>query len=180
MTKRAPGARRWATGIGLAVCLTATPALAAAQSAPRVAPPPNAKVQAATTSPVDLGRIRDAVNRDPAIKVDDGLVRFYLQINAPRLTIADLMKDEDLKHAPVAGAPITHSEFLAMVTPKEVYGGGGIRPTELAQMAITGIIGQILAKKAFESITDTWRARQLREINERIDLELAALRGREK
>ncbi|HUF48739.1 MAG TPA: hypothetical protein VMM93_13060 [Vicinamibacterales bacterium] len=163
--------------LALALCLAIVPLPAAAQST--TGPPPNAKV-AAGRSAVDLDRIREAVSRDPAIKVDDGLVRFYLQINAPRVTIADLMKDEDLKHAPVAGAPITHREFLAMVTPKEVYGGGGIRPTELAQMAITGIIGQMLAKKAFESITDTWRARQIREINERIDLELASLRGRDK
>lgn len=176
MTTPARNALRKATGIGLALCLAVSPSVAAAQSAPRVAPPPDAKAQAATKSPEELDRIREAVGREPALKVDDGVVRFYLQINAPRVTIADLLKDEDLKYAPVRGAPITHSEFLTMVTPKEVYGGGGIRPTELAQMAITGLIGQILAKKAFESITDTWRARQLRDINDRIDAELAALK----
>ena len=48
---------------------------------------------------------------------------------------------------------------------------------EMAQIAITSIVGQMLAKKAFQSITDMWRARQIREMGERIDAELAALKG---
>jgi hypothetical protein len=38
----------------------------------------------------------------------------------------------------------------------------------------------MLVKRAFESITDSWRARQIRELNERIDRELAAIRRRER
>ena len=170
---RHPGAS-WA-GILTAVSLL-VPYPAAAQSAPKTAPPPGAKVQANAKTPEELDRIRDAVHRDAALKIDDGVVRFYLQINAPNLTIADLMRSGDLKHGPVANAPVTHSEFLAMVTPREVY-AGGIRANEVAQVAITGLIGQMLAKKAFQSVTDLWRARQIREMGERIDQELAALRG---
>ena len=69
---------------------------------------------------------------------------------------------------------VRDGEMFGLIGPD---GAGGIRPTEMAQIAITSIVGQMLAKKAFQSITDMWRARQIREMGERIDAELAALKG---
>jgi hypothetical protein len=168
-----------AAAAALGVCLVTPATLAAAvQASAQAAPPATATVQ--QSAPVDLNRIRDAVARDPAFKFDESQIRFYLQVLAPEPTFSDFVKGQDLTSGVVADAPITHQDFLDMVTPKELYSAAGIRPTEALQFAITGLVGQMLVKRAFESITDTWRARQLRELNERIDLELAALRRRDK
>jgi len=175
-----------AIGVLAVVCVAGLPAPASAaapwdstQSSAQSGPPPDAKVPLPQTA-VDLDRIREGINREPGFKFDESQVRFYLQILAPKPNFSDYVKDGDLQHGPVAGAQMTHREFLDMVTPKELYSSAGIRPTEVLQMAITGLVGQMLVKKAFESVTDAWRARQIREINERIDLELAALRGKGK
>jgi len=152
------------------VCLTwAWPATAQTGNPP-------ATPQTSQLSPPDLDRIRDAVTRGPAFKFDENQIRFYLQVVAPKPTFADFVKDQDLMSGPVADAPMTHREFLDMVTPKELYSAAGIRPVEALQFAVTGLVGQIMLKRAFESATDAWRARQIRELNERIDAELAALR----
>lgn len=178
--------RLTATGVLLAVCLIGLPAPSSAaapsgpaQSSAQSGPPPDAKIPLPQTA-ADLDRIREAVGREPSFKFDDSQVRFYLQILAPKPNFSDYVKDADLLHGPVAGAQMTHREFLDMVTPKELYSSAGIRPNEALQMAITGLVGQMLVRKAFESVTDAWRARQIKEINERIDLELAALRGKGK
>jgi hypothetical protein len=168
----------------LTVCLaparTAVALMPPPQSAGQAAPPAGTAVQDPPSRPADLDRIRTAVSRDPAFKFDESQIRFYLQVMAPTPTFADFVKGQDLTSGPVADAPITHQDFLDMVTPKELYSAAGIRPTEALQFAITGLVGQMLVKRAFDSITDSWRARQIRELNQRIDSELAALRGRDK
>ncbi len=162
----------------LAVCLVAPPGAAGSPGqAGQAVPPATARVRAPEA---DLSRIREAVTRDPAFKFDESQIRFYLQVMAPAPTFADFVKDQDLSSGAVAGTPMSHREFLEMVTPKELYSAAGIRPTDALQFAITGLVGQILVKKAFDSITDSWRARQIRELNERIDSELAAIRNRNK
>jgi hypothetical protein len=166
--------------VSLCVALIARPAAAGAQAAQGQAPPPGARVQTTRTSPDELDRIRQAVNREPVFKLNESQVRFYLQVIAPKPDFSDFVKGQDLQHGVVAGAPMTHREFLEMVTPKELYSAAGIRPGEALQMAITGLVGQMLVRRAFESITDSWRARQIRELNERIDRELAAIRARDK
>jgi hypothetical protein len=162
-----------------ALCVGSLARPAAAEPSPQT-PPPDARVQTPRTSPQELDRIRQAVNRDPVFKLDESQVRFYLQVLAPKPDFSDFVRGQDLQQGVVAGAPMTHREFLDMVTPKELYSEAGIRPTEVLQMAITGLVGQMLVKRAFESITDSWRARQIRELNERIDRELAAIRRRER
>jgi hypothetical protein len=160
--------------LGLLLCLP----LASHASGQDLAPA-NA-VQPSQASQADLDRIRAAVSRDPAFKFDESQIRFYLQVLAPAPTFSDFVKDQDLTSGVVADAPMTHREFLDMVTPKELYSAAGIRPTDALQFAITGLVGQIMLQRAFESATDAWRARQIRELNARIDAELAALRERGK
>jgi hypothetical protein len=173
---RARLTRRLLIGIAAGACLFAAPPAASGQSAPP--DPPPAQTSASSQSAAQLDRIRAALDREP-LRLESN-VRFYLQVTAPTPTFADFVKGKDLRYAPVAGAGMTHGEFLGMVTPKELYSAAGIRPAEALGMAITGLVGRILMKKAFESVTDMWRARELREINERIDAELAALRGKDK
>jgi len=154
----------------VALCLPLAARPAAAQA--------TATVQPSQVTPPDLDRIRDAVARDPAFKFDESQIRFYLQVLAPAPTFSDFVKNRDLMSGVVADAPMSHREFLDMVTPKELYSAAGIRPVEALQFAVTGLVGQIMLQRAFESATDAWRARQIRELNERIDAELAALRAR--
>jgi len=164
--------RSVAGAVALAVCLvSAWPASAQTAGSP-------ATLQNAQVSPPDLERIREAVARGPAFKFDENQIRFYLQVLAPTPTFSDFVKDQDLTSGPVADAPMTHREFLEMVTPKELYSAAGIRPVEALQFAVTGLVGQIMLQRAFESATDAWRARQIRELNQRIDAELAALRSK--
>ena len=161
----------------LLVCLpvVARPSMAAPDPQVQGVPPPTIRLTPQSTQS-ELDRIRQAVSREPAFTFDESQVRFYLQVLAPKPTFADFVKDQDLMYGPVPNSQMTHREFLDMVTPKELYSQAGIRPTEALQMAATGVALQWLITKAFESATDNWRARQIRELNERIDQELAALR----
>lgn len=163
---------------GLLVCLTAAPRPVSASPDPQVqgAPPPTIRLITSQSTADELERIRRALGREPAFTIDESQIRFYLQVLAPKPTFADFVKDKDLMGGVVPDSQMTHREFLDMVTPKELYSAAGIRPTEALQMAVTGLIGQILVQKAFESATDNWRARQIQELNERIDQELAAIR----
>jgi len=164
-----------AVAVGLSLLVSPQPAAAGEQGQTSTG-----AVQSSQTAQADLDRIRAAVNRDPAFKFDESQVRFYLQVLAPAPTFSDFVKGQDLTSGVVADAPMTHREFLDMVTPKELYSAAGIRPTDALQMAITGLVGQVMLQRAFESATDAWRARQIRELNARIDAELAALRERSK
>lgn len=169
---------RWMVAIASGALLVSLPSAAAARQAGNPPKPPPKEQAAAKKSPDDLERIREAVQSEPAIRIREGQVQFYVRIVAPQITFEDYARNRDLKNAPVPGTGMTHADFLSMVTPKEVYGSGGIRAGEALQMAVTGMLGQMLVKKAFNSVTDYWRARELREINERIDAELAAIRDK--
>jgi hypothetical protein len=168
----------WTVTIATGALLVCVPAAAGARQAGNPPKTPPQEQAQARKSAEELERIREAVRSTPAIRIREGQVQFYLQVVAPRMTFEDYAKNRDLTSGPVPRAGMTHGEFLSMVTPRELYGGGGIRPGEALQMAVTGLVGQMLVKKAFKSATDYWRARELREINERIDAELASLRGR--
>ena len=83
----------------------------------------------------------------------------------------------DLKNGPVARAPMRHSEYLNMVTPQELYGSGGITALELLQGAVVNALGHWLVRKAMNDLGKAENEREVQEIRERIDRELAALRG---
>jgi hypothetical protein len=73
---------------------------------------------------------------------------------------------------------MTHDEFLAMVTPREMYGSAGIKPAEMLQFALVNWLGQAFVKKIVEDLQNAKNEREIREIRDRIDRELAALRAR--
>jgi hypothetical protein len=155
---------------------TQTPTTGTQTSNPAPATPPATDPQA---PPQDLSRIRQALSTEPILKLDDERLRFYLQIIAKQPKFADFVKGYDLMNGPTRrGNPMTHQEFLNMVTPREMISSAGIKPIEMLQFAITNWLGQALIKKA---LTDLGNARSEREINEiraRIDRELAALTGK--
>ena len=148
-----------------------------------VTPPPPAPSEAQTDTPeaqLTLERVRRSLSRDPTIKLDDFRLRFYVEIVAKWPTFQEYVGKSDLRNGPTPYAGMTHQDFLNHVTPRELYGSGGIKATELLQFSIVNWLGQSLAKKAIESFRNARDESELRSIRQRIEQELAALRGRDK
>lgn len=153
---------------------------AAAQTADP-APPVNTRIagesQAPPTTP-NFDRIREALDKPPALVLNDGQLRIYVEVIAKWPRFDEVVKGYDLRHGPTPrGAVMTHQEFLQMVTPRELYGSAGIRPGEVLQMTLIGWLGKALVLKALDEIREARSEREIQEIRARIDRELAALRG---
>jgi hypothetical protein len=168
--------------LGLALAIALMPVAAGAQD--QTPPVPSQSAQPATTPPAaaqatsDLERVKAQLNRAPALKLDDNQLRFYIEVVAKQPSIADVIGSYDLINGPTKrGAPMTHPEFLNMVTPQELYGSGGIKSYELLQFALTNWLGQQIIKKAIEDIRNANNDREVEEIRARINRELAALKG---
>ena len=175
---------RLAAVLGLAFTITLTiPVTAGAQDQTASSPaqqstqpsnPPPTAAQAAA----DLERVKAQLNRAPVLKLDDNQLRFYVEVIGKQPSIADVIGSYDLINGPTRrGAPMTHQEFLNMVTPQEFYGSQGIKSYELLQFALTNWLGQQIIKKAIEDLRNAKSDREVAEIRARIDRELAALRG---
>ena len=153
----------------------ASPAFAQTTDPP---PPPTAPVIQAPERPPNLERIREAVSKPPEIRITDGQLRIYVEVIAKWPRFDQLVKGYDLMNGPVArGNPMTHAEFLNMVTPKELHSSGGIKPTEILTMALVNWAGKAVISKGLEAISNAKSQREIDEIRARIDRELAALRG---
>lgn len=159
--------------------LGASPAWAAPQGTPPPPdPPPATAVPQAPVATPNLDRIREAISRPASVTLDNGRMRIYVEIIAKWPRFDELVKGYDLRNGPTrGGAVMTHQEFLAMVTPREMYGSGGIRATEMLQVALVNWLGQALVKKGLEEIKNARSEREVNEIRARIERELAALRG---
>ena len=159
----------------------AVPPVAAAQTQ-RPPTQTQSQTQAPPPDPPDnLPRIREAVNRPSTLKIENGQLRIYVKVIADWPTFADITKGYDLKNGPTGrGNPMSHREFLNMVTPKEMYSTAGIQPAEMLEWALVGYLGSALIKKGLEEIRKARSEREVAEIRARIDRELAALRGGDK
>jgi hypothetical protein len=149
----------------------------ASSSTPQSTQPSNPPATAAQAA-ADLERVKAQLNRAPVLKLDDNQLRFYVEVIGKQPSIADVIGSYDLINGPTKrGAPMTHQEFLNMVTPQEFYGSQGIKSYELLQFALTNWLGQQLIKKAIEDIRIANSEREVEEIRARINRELAALKG---
>jgi hypothetical protein len=147
-----------------------------ATSVPATQPPQDP--QPPPTLPVDLKRIKHAIAAPVRIRIDDGRVRFYTETvaHAP-ISFQALSVNFDLRNGPVPGAGMTHSEFLSMVTPKELYSSAGFGALEVLQAGIVNSVGQWAIRKLIKELGETFDERKKEEIRKQIDRELAALRG---
>jgi hypothetical protein len=160
---------------------TGLPAASAAQSAP----PADAQVQSVPqasepppVTPAQMERIRRALNQPAGLKLDERQLRFYLEIVARRPTFAEYAKGFDFINGPTRrGNPMSHQEFLQMVTPQEFYSSAGITALDQIQLALTNYIGQSLIRKALEELKQAKSDHEVQAIRERIDRELEALTG---
>ena len=170
--------------LGLAFAITLTiPVSAGAQdqtapSSPQQSTQPANPPPTAAQAAADLERVKAQLNRAPVLKLDDNQLRFYVEVIGKQPSIADVIGSYDLINGPTRrGAPMTHQEFLNMVTPQEFYGSQGIKSYELLQFALTNWLGQQIIKKAIEDLRNAKSDREVAEIRARIDRELAALKG---
>ncbi|MEO6223526.1 MAG: hypothetical protein ABIP90_09755 [Vicinamibacterales bacterium] len=128
--------------------------------------------------PVDLQRIKSALTTPVKVKIDDGRIRFYTETVAPTgPTFKQLTVNFDLRNGPVPGAGMTHAEFLGMVTPKELYGSGGIKPLETLEWGLVNYVGWWAVRKLYKELSEAVDDHRKTEIRKQIDRELAALRG---
>jgi hypothetical protein len=166
------------------MALACAVALAAGSTMPVAAQTPNADGNAAAptapaTPPISeaqLARVRRALNQNHDVNLTDQQLRFYLEVVAKQPTFAEYATGDDFVNGPTQrGDPMSHSEFLNMVTPKEMHSQVGITPMETLQFAITNALGQALIRKALDDVKNARDEREVEQIRERIDRELAAL-----
>jgi len=165
--------------------LAAPVALLAQQATPAEAEPGDAQPPAVdappaaptpTVSEAQLARIQRALNEPSGARFDEQQLRFYLEIVAKQPSFAEFSKGYDFLNGPTKGGnPMSHQEFLDMVTPKEMYSSAGITATDQLQFALTNWLGQSLIRKALEELKAARTEREARLIRERIDRELEAL-----
>jgi hypothetical protein len=158
----------------IAVTAVVGASTAAAQETSTSAPP-----MAVTES--QMAQIRRALGQPTVLRLDERQLRFYLEVvgrQPQKFSAAEFFKGYDLINGPTPrGNPMSHREFLDMVNPKELHSTAGITPAEMLQFAMTNWLGQSLLKKALDDVRNARTEKEVQEIRERIDRELAALRG---
>lgn len=133
---------------------------------------------ASTASQDQLEIVRRSLNQGQGLKLDDRQLRFYLEIIAKQPTFAEYTRGYDFLNGPTKGGnPMSHQEFLKIVTPKEMYSQAGITATDRLQFAVTNWLGQSLIRRALDQLKGAKTDREALEIRERIDRELTALTG---
>ena len=171
----------------LASALTVHPAQSGTQAAQQQPPPPPDKPPAAQpTDPVDLPvsleKIQKKLSRDPAIKVDilpveteSGLPTFRVQIDAPKLTIEQILGPDYLR-GPVPYGGMTHQEFLDMVTPTDVRGYAAFTNGEGVTVALTSLALQWALKTALQELREARTERAQAAARKEVQEALEALR----
>jgi hypothetical protein len=155
-----------------------TPAMAFAQDTPTAPRDPSDAPTLPPPTPAQIARMQRALDQPQGLKLDERQLRFYLEIIERLPTFAEYARGYDFLHGPSGGGnPMTHDEFVRMVTPKEMYSTAGISPGLQVQWALTNWIGQALIKKALEELKQARDENEIREIRERINRELDALTG---
>lgn len=128
--------------------------------------------------PVDLSRIRGALQKPVRVVIDNGRIVFFAEtVERSRPSFKELSVNFDLKNGPVPGAGMTHQEFLSMVTPKELYGSGGIKPLETLEWGLVNYAGWWALRRLYKELREATDERRINEIRKQIDRELAALKG---
>lgn len=159
----------------LIMTMPAPPAalMAAVQTTGQQTPPP----QPPQKLPVDIDKIREALQQKPQARLNTDELRFYVDIIGRIPTFEEIVGDFDLKNGVVPGAGMTHEEYLAMVN-REWNTSGAITGIEALQAALTNYALLTMVKKAYEEFKRARTERERRAIQERIERELRALEKR--
>jgi hypothetical protein len=142
-------------------------AAAPAQQGQAVKPPSASaeqKSQAAAASAIsdlglDLDRIQRALQQTPRLQFDEKKNPvFRVEVFGAKPTIEDILGPEFWK-GPVPYGGMTHQEFLAMVTPKDVQGYAAFSNEEGATVAATSFLLQWTLQRAIQKYRETKDAR---------------------
>ena len=121
---------------------------------PEQKPPPPAKVNPEDL-PVSLDRIQKALANTPKLRFDDQEKPiFRVQVFGEKPSIDDIL-GPDWASGPVKYGSMTHQEFLAMVTPRDLQGVGGLTNSEAATIAATSLALQWSLQKAIRKFRET-------------------------
>jgi len=181
----------------LAASLVSVPAVAQAtspsqtQQSTQTLPPPATQTQdpkpPAQTQPpddgddlpIDLSRMRTRLSNLKPSPINDGKIRFTLEVIArEQPTMKQFIgKDENLRYGAVKGSVMSHQEFLDMVNPKLLNSSAGFTATDTLQAALFNWAVQKAVKKGINAIKNARDEAEVRAIRAQIDRELAALRG---
>ena len=131
----------------------------AGQKPPQEAQKPQAAIKAEDL-PVDLDRIQRALANTPRLRFDEkDQPVFRVQVFGEKPTIDDIL-GPDWATGPVKYGSMTHQEFVAFVTPRDLQGYGGLTNTEGATIAATSFALQWTLQKAIRKYRDTQDARE--------------------
>ena len=129
-------------------------------------------------TPAQIARIQRALDQPQGLKLDERQLRFYLEIVQRLPTFAEYARGYDFLNGPTTGGnPMSHQEFVNMVTPKEMYSSAGITASLQVQIRADELRGTGADRKALEELRQAKDAQQIQAIRERIDRELDALTG---
>ena len=125
---------------------------------------PQQKPPAETVGARDLGvsldRIQKALANTPKLRFDEqDRPIFRVQVFGAQPTIDDIL-GPDWATGPVKHGAMTHQEFLAMVTPKDMRGFSEYTNAEGAQLAASSFLLQWTLQKAIRKFRETEDARE--------------------
>jgi hypothetical protein len=108
---------------------------------------------------LDLDRIQRALGQTPRLQFDEKKNPvFRVEVFGAKPTIEDILGPEFWK-GPVPYGGMTHQEFLAMVTPKDVQGYAAFSNEEGATVAATSFLLQWTLQRAIQKYRETKDAR---------------------
>ena len=149
----------------LALICFAAPQQPAQPSLPPAGQDPAAKRPAngdgAAELPVSIARIQRALARKPTLRLNSDKPVFRVEVFGRKPTIEDILGPDYLR-GPVPYGGMTHNEFLAMVTPKDVQGYAAFSNKEGAVVAATSIALQWALQKAIHKF-ETAKEERARE-----------------
>ena len=171
--------RRVSGYVSLAACISAfVPPAAQAQSAADVPSSANGSPIAAVNLerlPIDIDKIQRALAKPPAIKLETERSVFRIEIFGRRPTIEDILGRDFLK-GPTPAGPMTHQEFLNLVTPQDVQGYAAFSNKEGMVVAATSLALKWALQKAIQKYNDAKEDRAREAAKKEVEEALAELR----
>jgi hypothetical protein len=126
--------------------------------------------------PVSVDRIKEALSRPPAIRLEDSRAVFRVEVIGQKLTIEDILGPDYLKGpTPVSGGGPTHQEILDLVTPKDVQGYAAFNNGEAMVVAATSFLQAWALQKAIHKFQEAKSNREREAARKEVQDALAEL-----
>jgi len=112
--------------------------------------------------PVSLDRIQRGLAQKPRLRTESEKPVFRVEVFGRKPTIEDILGPDYLR-GPVSGGAMTHQEFLAMVTPKDVQGYAAFSNSQAFTVAATSFAIAAAAQGVQWAVHKLGEAKQERE-----------------